>query len=250
MDVAILRDLGLTEGEIKVYLALLEHGSSKTGEISKISGVHTSKVYPILDRLTKKGLSSYTIKNGVRHYQSSDPEQLISLINRKKRRLEDQETQVRNLIPEIIGRQKLQRQQSAQVYEGMEGVRASAEMLVDEWRPGDEYLVFALDLEMEDVKANAFFKKHHLSRIERGIKVKIIALESQRTLYKQEFAGVKNITFRYTNLSLPVGVTIMRNKVMMLMLWEPAPSAFVIDSEFFAQRYRVFFKKIWKLAKE
>lgn len=249
MDIAILRDLGLTGGEIKVYLALLESGSCKTGELSKASGVHTSKVYPILDRLTKKGLASYTLKSKVRYYQPSEPQQLLELIRRKRRSLDAQEEQVRKLVPEILRRQRLQRRQSAEVYEGMDGVRAGAEALVDAWEPGDDYLVFALDLEMENAKANAFYRKHHQMRIERGIKVKIIALESQRRLYEREFRGVPNITFRYTDLSLPVGVTITRNKVMMMTLWEPVPSAFVIDSRFFAERYRGFFRKVWRIAR-
>jgi len=33
MELNVLRDLGLTEGEIRVYLALLELGSSTAGKI-------------------------------------------------------------------------------------------------------------------------------------------------------------------------------------------------------------------------
>jgi len=38
MDVSILEDLGLTQAEIKVYLALLELGSSSAGRILEKSG--------------------------------------------------------------------------------------------------------------------------------------------------------------------------------------------------------------------
>ena len=48
-----LREIGLTEGEIRVYLALLELGDSATGAITKKQGFG-SKVYEVLDRLKTK----------------------------------------------------------------------------------------------------------------------------------------------------------------------------------------------------
>ena len=66
MNEELLKEIGLTPGEIKVYTALLENDLSRTGKISKLSGVHTSKVYPILDRLIEKGLVSYIIENNVK----------------------------------------------------------------------------------------------------------------------------------------------------------------------------------------
>ena len=40
----ILHQIGLTEGEIKVYLSLLELGSTSTGKIIKKSHISGSKV--------------------------------------------------------------------------------------------------------------------------------------------------------------------------------------------------------------
>ena len=51
MDMKILQDIGLSEGETKVYLALLRLGATKTGALAANAGVSSSKVYKILDRL-------------------------------------------------------------------------------------------------------------------------------------------------------------------------------------------------------
>ena len=59
MDIELLKEVGLTEGEIKVYLALFKIGASSTGPIVKEAKIHSSKVYPILDRLIEKGLVSF-----------------------------------------------------------------------------------------------------------------------------------------------------------------------------------------------
>ena len=57
MDTKILTDIGLTQGEIKVYLALLKLGKSSTGPIANEAQISRSKLYSILDKLAKNILS-------------------------------------------------------------------------------------------------------------------------------------------------------------------------------------------------
>ena len=59
MDISILEDLGLTRGEVKVYIALLEIGSSSVGQIIEKSGLQNSVVHRALNSLIEKGLISY-----------------------------------------------------------------------------------------------------------------------------------------------------------------------------------------------
>ncbi len=56
-----LTTLGLTQGEAKAYLAMIQIGPSRVGKIVEISGVSQSKIYNVLDRLILKGLASYNI---------------------------------------------------------------------------------------------------------------------------------------------------------------------------------------------
>ena len=59
----VLEELGLTSGEVKVYLALLELGPSSAGEIIEKSRLQNSVIHFCLNRLKEKGLVSY-IKKG------------------------------------------------------------------------------------------------------------------------------------------------------------------------------------------
>ena len=68
MDSKILQDIGLSEGESKVYFALLKLGETKTGELSKQAGVSSSKVYKILDRLERKGMVGHVLKGEVKYF--------------------------------------------------------------------------------------------------------------------------------------------------------------------------------------
>ncbi len=73
MDTRLLEELGLTQGEIKAYLALLKLGSTSTGPLAKESGVSRSKLYAILDRLEKRGLASHVEERGVIQFQAAEP---------------------------------------------------------------------------------------------------------------------------------------------------------------------------------
>lgn len=51
-----LRHLGLTDYEIRVYLAILKHPASRIPEVARSSGVPQPKVYPTVKRLLERGL--------------------------------------------------------------------------------------------------------------------------------------------------------------------------------------------------
>jgi len=68
-----LQELGLNRRESICYTALLELGSSKTGAIVKKTGIPSSKIYEILDKLINRGLVSYIKIGKIKHYQASDP---------------------------------------------------------------------------------------------------------------------------------------------------------------------------------
>ncbi len=250
MNTQLLNDIGLSKGEIKVYFALLEIGKSKTGEISKKSGVHSSKVYLILDRLIQKGLVSYIIEGKIKYFLPSQPNQLLEYVHAKKRNLDNQEEELQKLIPKILKKQKqIDDKQSASVYEGIKGIKSLFESMLDEWKKGEEYLVFTPGDEFMNEELNEFFKKHHLKRIEKGICVKVLALDSQKEFYKKSYKNEKNFEFRFTQFSLPAGINIVGNKVSTL-IGEPYPIAYVIDSKHVAQRYKIFFHALWKVARK
>jgi len=59
MDLDILEDLGLTSTEIKVYLTLLEMGSSNAGIILQKSKLPNSTIHRDLNSLIEKGLVNF-----------------------------------------------------------------------------------------------------------------------------------------------------------------------------------------------
>ena len=89
MNEKILEEIGLSRGESKIYLALIDLGSSTTGPIAKKSKISHSKVYKILDKLSVKGLVSYVLIRKTKYFKASNPEhgfkQIIKLLRKAKR---------------------------------------------------------------------------------------------------------------------------------------------------------------------
>ncbi len=70
--------LGLSEYEAKTYLSLLRESPSTAYEIGKHSGVPTSKIYPILKRLTDKGMISTIDDRKTKKYVPMDPDDFLN----------------------------------------------------------------------------------------------------------------------------------------------------------------------------
>lgn len=75
--IASIKDLGFTEYEARAYIAALQKGQPVTGyELSKLSGVPTSKIYETIDRLKEKGALWANLTDPVK-YVAVNPQQLF-----------------------------------------------------------------------------------------------------------------------------------------------------------------------------
>ena len=61
-----LRDFGLNEREVEVYVLLGKRGVLKAGDISKKLKIHRGEVYRTLKTLQKKGVVEATLENPTR----------------------------------------------------------------------------------------------------------------------------------------------------------------------------------------
>lgn len=78
---ALLRNLGLSEREGRIYLALLEHGSTTIAGIARSSGLHRPIIYRVLPALQERGLVSVSPKGKQRRYVAESPEKLKALVD-------------------------------------------------------------------------------------------------------------------------------------------------------------------------
>src|SRR3989344_86815 len=118
-----LQDIGLSEKEAIIYLALLAVDNSSVLDLSKKTKLNRSTTYVILESLAKKGLVSETTVGKKTHYQAEPPERLETYVEQRKILLEEQAKKLKDIIPQI---KTVQREAGARpivkYFEGREGI--------------------------------------------------------------------------------------------------------------------------------
>ncbi|PIN86479.1 hypothetical protein COV19_04255 [Candidatus Woesearchaeota archaeon CG10_big_fil_rev_8_21_14_0_10_44_13] len=232
----ILQEMGLNRRESICYTSLLELGSSSVGNIIKKTGIPSSKIYEILDKLIKRGFVTYIIKNNIKQYQASDPKTLLNYIEERKRRIEE-------IIPQLLLKQKFSKKQSVEIFEGQKAIFTLFTDLIGDARPGELYLIFSIDEENKNEQVNLFFKNLAVRRKDKKLDVRL--LKNIKHYKKESHTKLK---LKYTEFNLPQGITIFRNKVVILS-WVESPTAIKIESETISDQLREFFLGQWKIAK-
>lgn len=249
MDTKILKQIGLNDSEVKVYFALLELETSTVGPIIERAKVPDSKIYSILEKLKEKGLVSFVIKNNVKHFQASDPKNLITLLTEKEEEIIKQKKELEEtIIPQIEQRRKLTAEkQEATVYESYRGLKSAFALILETMEQGEEYRVFMSGEALKEKPVIRFFRNYHMKRIQKGIKIRLISNKtSKETITKHH--RYRGMDIRFTEQKLPVGAFIFKNHVM-TVIWEERPTAFVIKSRKNYEYYKEFFDGMWKSAK-
>ncbi|OGJ15710.1 hypothetical protein A3K73_03005 [Candidatus Pacearchaeota archaeon RBG_13_36_9] len=243
-----LKRIGLTDGEIKIYLALLELGSSTTWNITKKSGISGSKVYEVLDRLSKKGLASYTIKNNVRYFEAASPERILDFLEGKSKELESEKNEIKKIIPELILKQVNSAKAEVKVYTGFEGAKTVYDINVKDCKKGDEMLGWGLTEQPESWET--YFNEKEKVRDKMGIVYKMILNEKYQSLYNAR-KKFKNTHFRFfpRGLEMPASVITWKNKVALYVITKE-PITIIIESEAVAESFRKYFHIMWKQAKK
>lgn len=233
MDTSILEDIGLTQGEIKVYLALLESGPTTAGKILKKANIQNSVFHFCVNRLIEKGLVSYVKKNKFRIYQAADPDNFLIY-------LKDKEKQVENLLPELKEKQTLaEEKQEVELFEGMKGVITLMNTLIEDAKKGQEFLFFAPDLEKSE-EIQKFYEKYDVKRKSKGLITKGIAPRNLKPLFDKR----TYLQMKYTDSPVPANSGTCNDK-MAIIAWGEKPTGVLIHSKHIVEKQQEFFNSLW-----
>lgn len=238
MDHKILEDLGFTNAEIKVYLSLLELGSSTAGPIIEKSGLQSSVVHATLNRLLEKGLLSFILEGQRKHYQAADPKHIIDIITQKKEQFE-------KILPELLLKQKIAKEKpSAQLFQGIKGIKELLNILLE--AGGKEHHTFGSTKESL-MLGDAWWVNYHKRRAEKKIKAELLFNESLASWKAEKKYPLSEV--KYTKAGFePLTETIIRNDKIGIIIWTEKPLGILIQNKIAAESYDQFFRVLWKNA--
>jgi len=236
-----LQEIGLTKNEAKVYSALLELGSTTAGKLIKKANLHRNIVYDNLEKLTKKGLVSYVIMKGIKHFEATQAGELRAYIEKQKKEILARERKVDVLLPLIEQKRKeILRPAEAAIYKGKKGLKTVLEQVLS---PKYELLIFATGWGMKQTMGSYYYQWHNKLKEKR---VKGRAVLSRKMKQKEAFPY--KIRYVSEKFMLPSTIIVYGNKVINV-IWQEEPLTIVIESEEAAQSYKTYFELLWNLAK-
>ncbi len=250
MDETLLEKLGLTKGEIKVYLALNKLGESTVGPIGKESKVSKSKMYDILDKLIQKGLVGYGTKVGTKYFTANDPQMILEYINIKEQELQQTREEIKDILPQLLlQRESINNKPIAEIYYGWQGIKAIRDDLMKEFARGDTFLTMGCPKAANDV-LEGYFLDFHIRRQKNGIGMKIIYNADARKY------GILRTTMKRTHVRYlpqqfpsPHWIDIFPTAVMFVIV-SKSPLAFIVRDAEMARGFRSYFDIMWKNSKE
>ncbi|MEI7961158.1 MAG: helix-turn-helix domain-containing protein [archaeon] len=249
MDLTTLKEIGLTDGEVKVYLSLLKLGLTKTGQLANNAGVSSSKVYKILARLEKKGLVSHTIKEGVTNYRALEPKRILDYIDEEKSILDEKRSVVEAMLPNLIKQMRPVEGTQATLYTGFKAITNFFRNILDELGAGDVYYVIGANYPKELPELMPFFYKYHQLRAQKKIKVMMLANNDIGKNIVPTTWQVSEIRFLPNYLMTNMQILFYKHKTL-LIVWSADPVAFLIESEDISKSFKKYFDAFWKVAKK
>lgn len=251
MNLQELNKIGLTQGEIKLYQALLELGETTRTKLAKKSGISPSKIYDVANRLLEKGIISSVKKNGIIHFSAANPSKINDFISNKEKEITDEKTIVSQLMPFLLSQYgKTKDEANIEVFSGWEGMKTVYWDLGNSLGKNDENYVFGASQGKDSKRADIFFNDFYKEFKNKGYKVKIIFNESLRKNKERTNPYTKNKRqeVRFIDQETFVEIELYKNTVLFVMLLEK-PIVIRIKSKEAADSFKVYFDALWKIAK-
>lgn len=234
-----LTEFGLSENESRVYISSLSLGSASVLDIAKASQLKRTTAYSIIESLKNKGLMKTEVNGLKNHLSAESPERLEKIIEFKKE-------QLKKVLPELQAIHSFKDEGSfIKYYEGARGFKAAYATILDELKPGDEYLIMSnvkKVMGIDETYLNAFISE----RAEMDIKIRTILQDDP---YAREYAKLKNggnqkIMFFPKHIDLETNLIILPNKVIITQTNQPIITT-VIENRSIVQMHHEQFNIIW-----
>lgn len=170
-----LQEIGLSDKEAAVYLALLATDNSSVVQLSEKTKIKRPTVYVVLESLAKKGLVSETTIGKKTHYQAEPPERLETFVERQKVILDERSKRLKDIIPQIKSVQRESGERPVvQYFEGKEGILSVNDSIYNGKTGGGViYLIYSKDL-LNEVFTKEETDKYREKRLKSGIKSKVL----------------------------------------------------------------------------
>ena len=239
----ILVDLGLSKKESVLYLALLKLGEETASRVSEIADLNRVTTYSLLKSLQEKGFCSVFDKNKIQYFKPIKPEQILGLLEEKKKR-------INAILPFLKEQEKtIEEKPEVMIFQGKKGIAAMFDLLLSDAAEKKEVFGYGNVSIAEKViqYQSTFWRK---TRLEKKIKMRAVS-DSLGDIEHRSPTIWKKITEVRTNKELAklAVYTIITERYVSYGMFRGDIIGVVIKNKEVVEKERFNFEMLWKQAK-
>ncbi len=181
-----LVELGFSDKEAKVYLALLEMGRGTASQIARSASIQRTTAYNILDILVSKKLVLLSGREPKEEYAAEPPEKIVELLKEQAKDCQAKLSKAEKLIPQLKSMHRAGERPKIKFYEGKQGM---IEVYEDTLTSHEEIRAYATLDDMYQALPG-YFPGYFKRRAKKKIPIKAIipftALTAERMKHNKE----------------------------------------------------------------
>ena len=241
-----LNNFGLTEGEARVYITLLEHGKELGGtKLALITNMHRQYIYIALPKLLGLGLVVEVGDRKHKKYKARPPHEIEKI--GRKRALE-----AGDLARELYAISNIGNEQEFEVIQGVRAIVEYELQYAQRAEEGsEEYILGGASTAGFAAVMGEALAEYLEIKTEKNMRVRYLGTEDERGDYAKYIGKYPNQQYRFMK-QLPKGKTHMlvrKDSVSFYTFLNP-PLVYVVKSPIIAQNYKDFFMMLWEMGEE
>lgn len=249
--IAQLREFGLDEIEVKIYLDLLENGPKTPLELSRETSLNRSRIYRYLDKLKQKKLiEESNIGRGLT-LKAANPNNFELLIMEKAQELKREQEALPNLLKELTSLPtNIQRVFEVKYYQGKEGIK---QMLWNQLSASNREIVAFSFRNKNEMVGKSFAEKIREEQVSR--KIILYEVENETDQGNYWYTDVLNWGKYYRSRYIPPKILEIKqyigvfNNTVSIINWVDGEEVGIeIVNSIYTNTQRQIFWKFWDIA--
>ncbi len=242
MNKEILQQIGLTDYETKVYLALLSKGQMSAYELAEKAGLYRQVTYDSLKRLMEKGFVSSVVEGKTKLFKAIDPKLILEYLNEKTESF-------KQILPELSKLNDESKQSLVvETYKGKNVVGIALKDIINNLKnsKNKEVLCTAVDEYIPEKEFELAVQQYERDLLYYKIKERVIIQEGAKGIFQKGSSLYKKVPKKFFNEN---PIQIYGDNVQML-IWGNPNHLIIIRNNSVAESYRKQFELIWSVAKK
>ena len=245
----LLKSIGLTEGEIKVYNYLIKKDNQKVSQISKETSLNRSNLYKILDKLVEKKLIFPSMVEGTKIFCITRKERIKEIYKEKIKELKEKDSEINNYLKDISQIGSLDHQSSSvfgiELYEGEKEVKKIFESTLKNMKKGEIIYSFGYEGIFEKKESYKYWLRSQINkRISRKVKYKAVF-----NTHKGASSSKSDLTeIRYANLGDIDGnveIAFYKNIIIIYMIKDNERALLIKNNLLYSSLFS-YFRFLWE----